>query len=380
MDFIVGQVDSWWNILDYELVRGNGVWRFMLVLLGIIGTFVVAMLFQYFANLHVKHHKDMEERRFLSLVLQAIVKPAYVGIFAIGLNVCKVFLYFNEENGIKPAIEAGWTKTAQVVGAVAVAYALYSLVDVAEYYLNRLVRRTKTELDDMLVPLLRKSLRVTIAIIAALYVAENTVGTDHIKSLLVGAGIGGIAIAMAAKDTVANFFGSITIFADRPFQLNELVEIEGNMGFIEDVGFRSTRIRTLDGHLVTLPNSIVTNSVVINIGNRPHIRREFEITITYNSGSMKTAEAVDIIKKVLAETPEVNTDTENPSRVYFSEFASCSLNIYIVYWVVPADRWVFREVNERVNFEIMKRFEQAGIEFAFPTQTLYLKKDDGREE
>jgi MscS family membrane protein len=227
----------------------------------------------------------------------------------------------------------------------------------------------------MLVPVIRKSLRITIAIIATLFIAETILGAGQIKTILLSAGVGGIAIALAAKDTIANFFGSITIFADRPFQIDELVRIGEHFGPVEEVGFRSTRIRTLQGHLVTVPNSVIANSMVENVGKRPFIRRTSNITITYDSGHTKAKRAVAIIKEVLADVPEVNTDPDKAPRVYFSDFNDWSLNIYMSYWVKPPDYWVYHEVNERVNLEIMKRFEAEEIEFAFPSQTLYVKKD-----
>jgi MscS family membrane protein len=226
----------------------------------------------------------------------------------------------------------------------------------------------------MLVPVLRKSLRVTIAIVAVIYIVDNILD-QNVQSILLGAGVGGVAIALAAKDSISNFFGSLTIFADRPFQIDELVDIEGNVGAVEEVGFRCTRIRTLEGHLVSVPNSIITSSLVKNIGKRPFIRRTSNITITYDSGTEKTSRAVEIIKDILAKVPEVNTLKDKPPRVYFSDFNDWSLNIYVSYWVCPPDYWVFQEVNERVNFEIMKQFEAEGIEFAFPSQTLYVKND-----
>jgi MscS family membrane protein len=275
--------------------------------------------------------------------------------------------------GISPTIDAAWAKIAQAVAAVAFAYALYRLVDVIEYYLNRIVGRTQTKLDDMLVPVVRKSLRITIAIVAALIISESILGTS-VKSLLLSAGVGGIAIALAAKDTIANFFGSITIFTDRPFQIDELVKINGHYGPVEDVGFRSTRMRTLEGHLVTVPNSVIANSIVENVGRRPFIRRTSNITITYDSGHEKARKAVEIIKEILSGVGEVNTDPDKPPRVYFSEFNDWSLNIYMSYWVRPPDYWLYHELNQRVNLEMMKRFEAEKIEFAFPSQTIYLQK------
>ncbi|MHC4106325.1 MAG: mechanosensitive ion channel family protein, partial [Planctomycetota bacterium] len=315
-------------------------------------------------------------------------KPIYIGIFAFGLNFCKVFLRFDVDKGIKPIIEIGWTKAAEVLGAIAVGYALYCLVDVVEYYLNRAVGKTReyylnravgktrTSLDDMLVPIVRKSLRIAIAVVAVLYIAQNVLGREEVTTILMGAGVGGIAIALAAKDTIANFFGSITIFADRPFQVKELVRIDGQLGAVEEVGFRSSRIRTLEGHLITIPNNTIANATIENLGKRPFIRRTSNITITYDSSTKKTQKAVDIVKDVLSKVPEINSDPEFPPRVYFSDFNDWALNIYMSYWVKPPDYWLYHEVNERVNFQIMKLFEAEGIEFAFPSQTLYLKKED----
>jgi MscS family membrane protein len=157
--------------------------------------------------------------------------------------------------------------------------------------------------------------------------------------------------------------------------MNDLVKIDGHLGPVEEVGFRSTRVRTLEGHLITVPNSVIANSIVENVGRRPYIRRTSNITITYDAGHTKAKRAVEIIKEILAQVPEVNADPECPPRVYFNEFNDWSLNIYMSYWVKPPDYWLYHQVNERVNLEMMKRFEAEQIEFAFPSQTLYVKKD-----
>ena len=363
------------KLINYPIVRGNGVWRFLLVLLIVLVTMAVGRIVQYAITSYALRLDRKKGVSALTLLLKALANPIYVAIFAGGIFFCKAPLFFDNEQGIRTAIQSGWTTIARVIAAIAVAYALYRLVDVIEYYLNRLVGKTETKLDDMLVPIVRKALRITISIIAALLIAENVLGAGRVKSLLFSAGIGGIAIALAAKDTIANFFGSITIFTDRPFQMNELVRIGDHLGPIEEVGFRSTRIRTLQGHLVTVPNSVIANSMVENVGRRPFIRRTSNITITYDSGHKKAKRAVEIIKEILAEVPEINTDPEKPPRVYFNEFNDWSLNIYMSYWLKPPDYWLYQQVNERVNLEIMKQFEAEKIEFAFPSQTLYVKKD-----
>jgi len=365
----------WSKTINYEIIRGNQIWRFAIVLAVVLVAMVVGRIVQFAVSTYASRLSEKKGENVVTLLLKALAKPIYVAMFAAGLFLCKMPLFFDDQNGIRTSIGDGWTTIARVVGAIAAAYALYRLVDVVEYYLNRLVGKTETKLDDMLVPVVRKALRVTIAIIAVLLISEHILGAGRVKSLLLSAGIGGIAVALAAKDTIANFFGSITIFADRPFHMGDLVKIEGHLGPVEEVGFRSTRIRTLQGHIVTVPNSMITNSIVENVGRRPFIRRTSNITITYGSGHAKAKRAVEIIKEILANVPEVNTDPEKPPRVYFSDFNDWSLNIYMSYWVKPADYWVYHEVNQRVNLEMMKRFEADGIEFAFPSQTLYVKKE-----
>jgi MscS family membrane protein len=372
---IIGLADWLPKTINYEIIKGNAIWRFGLVLLVVLAAMAAGRIVQFTINSYAVRLAKKKGEAPLTLLLKALANPIYVAIFAAGIFLAKVPLFFDDENGIRTAISAGWTTIARVTLAIAAAYGLYRLVDVIEYYLNRLVGKTETKLDDMLVPIVRKALRITIAIIAVLLISENILGAEKVKSLLFSAGIGGIAVALAAKDTIANFFGSITIFTDRPFQMGELVKIDEHLGPVEEVGFRSTRIRTLQGHLVTIPNSVITNSCVENIGRRPFIRRTSNITVTYDSGHAKAKRAVEIIKEVLANAPQLNTDPEKPPRVYFSDFNDWSLNIYMSYWVKPPDYWLYHQVNEQVNLEIMKRFEAEQIEFAFPTQTLYVKKD-----
>jgi MscS family membrane protein len=371
-----GDKTNWWTmIVKYEIVRGNAIWRFALVLLVVLLAMAAGRIVQFVMSGYCSRSVRKKGEGLRSLLIKALTKPVYVAIFAAGIFLARIPLFFDDELGIRSTIGTGWIKIAHVVAAISAAYALYRLVDVIEYYLNRAVSKTDTRLDDMLVPIVRKSLRLTIAIIAVLLITENILGGDKVKSLLLGAGVGGIAIALAAKDTIANFFGSVTIFADRPFQMGEIVKIGEHHGPVEEVGFRSTRVRTFEGHLVTIPNSLITNSTVENIGRRPFIRRTSNITITYDSGHTKAKKAVEIIKEVLGEMTEINTDTDRPPRVYFSDFNDWSLNIYMSYWVKPPDFWLYHQVNERINLEIMKRFEAEQIEFAFPSQTLYVKKD-----
>ncbi len=369
---IIASGDWWQTTIGYRIM-GNEIWRFLIVLLVVLVTMAAGKIVQFVINSFTVRRDKKRGLTALTLFLRCLTKPISVAFFAVALFICKAFMLFGEE-AISPAIADYWTKIVQAVAAIALAYALYRLVDIIEHYLLRWTGKTQTKMDDMLVPVIRKSLRATITIIAALWIADGILDAE-IRTILVSAGVGGIAIALAAKDTIANFFGSIAIFADRPFQIDEMIKIADHVGPVEQVGFRSTKIRTLQGHLVTVPNSVIVNSAVENVGRRPYIRRKSNITITYDSGQRGAERAVQIIKEVLSNAPEINTDSKYPPRVYFSDFNDWSLNIYMSYWVKPPDYWLYHEVNERVNIEIMKRFEAEKIEFAFPSQTLYIEKN-----
>jgi len=249
-------------------------------------------------------------------------------------------------------------------------FILYKSILLLDYWIRHATRRTDTTLDDMMVPLVRKSLRIAIIVVAAIHMAD-LLSDKPVTSLLTGLGVGGLAVALAAQETIKNFFGSLVIFADHPFELGERVVVDGTDGSVEDVGMRSTRIRTLDGHLVTVPNGELANKMIRNISKRPFIKRKTDIALTYDTPPEKVERAIEIIKGFLdAHNEKMHPDF--PSRVYFNDFKDCSLNIMVLYWFAPPEYWDFLEFDQMFNLEVLKRFNEEGIEFAFPTQTVHL--------
>ena len=164
---VIGLSDWWAKTVNYEVLRGNPIWRFVLVLLVLLVAMAAGRIVQYGIETHVRRREEKTGANVITLLLKCLSKPIYVAIFALGLFACKLCLYFNDDDGIRTAIGAGWVKMAKTVAAIGLAYGLYRLVDVIEYYLQRIVGKTETKLDDMLVPVTRKALRITIAIIAA---------------------------------------------------------------------------------------------------------------------------------------------------------------------------------------------------------------------
>ena len=366
---------GWQAMAQYEF-NGNELWRFGLLLGVILVSMIVGRIVRFMIERSARKIEQREQMVLVQLFLRCLGRPLAVGVFAAGVYVGRLTMRFALKEGdpgfAKQTFDL-WGQISQSVIALAVAYFMFRLVDIVEHYLTVWTSKTETTLDDMLVPVIRKSLRIFIAVVAALFIGDNILNLK-LGSIIAAAGVGGLALALAAKDTLSNFFGSINIFADRPFQVGERIKVGDYDGPVEEVGFRSTRIRTLTGHLVSVPNSIVASEMVENIGRREYIRRLANIAITYDTPVEKVLKAVEIIKEVLAGTEEVHRDPDLPPRVFFNDFNDWSLNILMLYWVKPPDYWMFQEVNERVNLEIMRRFEAEGIEFAFPSQTLYVKQ------
>lgn len=311
-------------------------------------------------------------RELLAVTFQALGRSAVFVGFAVGVW-AGVAYFISYRRLLAPGGIAD--RATEVLLAIAIGYVAFCLVHAVDAWLRHLAASTKSHLDDMLVPLVRTSLQATVVIFVLLYIAEVLAGRP-IGTILAGLGIGGIAIGLAAQDTIKNFFGSLMLFSDRPFEIGDRIVIDGFDGPVEEVGFRSTRIRTLEGYLVTIPNGELASKTIQNIGKRPYIRRLMSITLTYDTPADKMQRAVDILKEIL--TDHEGMRPELPPRVYFNEFGSTSLNLIALYWYHPADFTAYSIFSERVNFEILRRFNQEGLDFAFPTQTLYLAGDTKR--
>jgi MscS family membrane protein len=227
----------------------------------------------------------------------------------------------------------------------------------------------------MLVPIVRKSLRVTVVLFAVVSIAQS-LSDKPISALIAGLGLGGLAFALAAQDTIKNLFGSLVIFSDKPFGLGDRINYDGHDGTIEEVGLRSTRLRRLDGHQVTIPNGELANKSIHNIAKRPFIRRIFTIGVTYDTSPEKVKEAKAILEDILKDHEGLDPKGELLPRVYFSDFSASSLDFKCMYWYHPPAYWDYMDFSERVNMEILQRFNEAGIEFAFPTQTIHLAKEE----
>ncbi|MED5373276.1 MAG: mechanosensitive ion channel family protein [Myxococcota bacterium] len=243
----------------------------------------------------------------------------------------------------------------------------------ADLFLKR-AEETDTRMDDQIVPLVARLTKILVTSLALVFVLSN-LGVD-VGGLIAGLGIGGIAIAFGAQETVANLFGSVTIFTDRPFQVGDWVKVAGVEGTVEEVGFRSTRIRPASTSVVTLPNSTVASASIDNLGQRTARRASTTLGITYNTPRSLVEAFIGGIRQLLDARPEVL----DGHMVEFSGFGASSLDVVVIFNLnVPTYADELR-VRGQIFLSIMSLAEALGVSFAFPSQSVYVESTPERPQ
>ncbi len=233
-----------------------------------------------------------------------------------------------------------------------------------EEYVVPMTEKTESDLDDQLLPIFRKGLRIIIWTLGII-VGLNNAGYD-VGAVIAGLGIGGLAFALAAQDTVKNFFGGIMIFADKPFQLGDRIQIGDIDGFVREIGIRSTRVETLAGRVVTVPNSMFSDDAVENVDLEPTRKVTLNLGLTYDTSADQIEEAIQLLRTIATENKAIVDDDFFTS---FNSFGDFSLGITFIYFIrKEAD--IF-ETQTVMNLAILRRFAEHKLDMAFPTQTVY---------
>jgi MscS family membrane protein len=247
------------------------------------------------------------------------------------------------------------------------AYLAYKLAGFLGNVLEQRMRERHQDLNQGLLRLLRQTLKI-IALLFCLLLGAQNMGMD-VASLIAGLGIGGLAFALAAKDTLANFFGSVMIMVDRPFRVGDWVIAKGAEGVVEEIGFRSTRLRTFADAIVSIPNSELVLANIENMGQRRHRRVLATLGLEYGTPPERIEAFCSAIMAILRASPVVKQD--NPF-VCFQAFGASSLDIQLRYFLdVPTFDAEIAE-RQRIWLEVLRAAERVGVSFAFPTQTLHI--------
>ena len=256
----------------------------------------------------------------------------------------------------------------RVIMAYNILRALYLAVDAVGRIMADLAAKTESTYDDQLVPFATKSIKVLIVVLGFLLILQNF--GLNVMSLLAGLGLGGLALALAAQDTAANLFGSITILIDHPFKIGDWVKVKDMEGTIEEIGFRSTRIRTFYNSVITIPNAMMAKETIDNMGVRPARRIRQNLGIAYETPVEKIEQFCDGVKYLIHQEPKARKET---ITVAFNNYTDSSLNILMNFHIEVATGDEELALQQKVFLEILKLAKEMGIEFAYPTQTVYYR-------
>jgi MscS family membrane protein len=341
---------------------GWQLWQWVLWLINAALSFLLAFIITWIVNLLVGRKDTAMRRQVKPFVAWPVRFLLWLLLERVGLSYIGLSMTVRTLFRVDPVLPFVMTWTA------------LRLVDLIVFWWEERLRRSGRQDAIVLLRPARTAIRVTLVIVAVLFWLDN-IGLK-VSTLLAGLGVGGLAVALAAQDTLKNLLGSIMILLDKPYKVGQRIVAKGHDGIVEEIGLRSTRIRLLTGHQTVIPNEGMAKIDIENIGQRPHIRRLTNIGITYDTPPEKIEKSVDIILKILDN--HEGMDPEFPPRAYFSEYNPYSLNILVLYWYHPADYWGYMEFSQGVNLKISREFKKEGIKFAFPTSTTYLSQEDSQ--
>jgi len=337
---------------------GNTVQEWLISLGIILFVVILGKVIYWVFSKVVKAFTSRTSTSLDDIIVDLIEEPIVFMVMAFGIWFSISLL--NLPDMIDIAVE----NSLNIIVALLIAWLLVRLFEA--FYEGILLpwsEKTENDLDDQLMPILRKGMRMIIWSMA-IVIGLNNAGYN-VGAILAGLGIGGLALAMAAKDTVSNIFGGFTIFADQPFRINERIKISGYDGVVTEIGVRSTRLRTLEGRIVTIPNSTFTDVPVENISREPSRKIVLDLGLTYDT----TAEEMENAINTLKEINLANSSTDEKMAITFNAFGDFAMNIKFIYYIKSGQS--ISDTQTSINLEILRQFTEKGFDFAFPTQTLY---------
>jgi MscS family membrane protein len=348
--------------LDYTFLD-LAVWKY----LAILGLLLAAMVTRQVVELLLRRYfRALFDRADLKTLRSTIER----GDRAVGFLTFAVIIYVGAPLVDLPLrADQIMRLAARAMIAGGSVWVVFRILDAVFAFLAAKAERTASKLDDQLIPLLRRVAKVFIAVVGSLFALQNM--DVDIGSLLAGLGLGGLAFALAAKDTVSNFFGSLVIFMDKPFTIGDWVVLPGDHeGIVEEVGFRTTRVRTFRNSLLTVPNAVLTTAIIDNLGARKYRRYTTTLGITYDTPAETVQAFCEGIRAVIAGMPTMRQDYY---IVEFHGFGDFSLNV-LVYCFFETPTWD-EELRARshLNLEILRLADRMGVRFAFPTSTLHVE-------
>ncbi len=347
------------NSLIEMTYYGNNVIEWGICFIGIIFSYAISKLFfliiSYYGKKFIKKAKINAGNKLIDVIEKPFVYILTVLFIKYSLSVVTLSKTLSELN----------SHIFSILISIILGFGLYKLFNVfADIILLPLCEKSETEVDDQILIIARKCINITIIIGTILFIIQSA-GKD-INTLLAGLGLGGLAFALAAQETIANIFGGLTIIVDKPFKIGDRVQVDHHDGYIIDIGFRSTRIKTfIEEKIISIPNSIFANKAIKNMSTCFARHKQLSLALIYSTTEEQMQLAINLLKDII----EKNDKIENKNIVFFKTFNDFSLDIEVNYYIKHSVNEF--ETQSEINLEILKTFNKNNLEFAYPTQTLY---------
>lgn len=324
--------------------------RIILALILIISGFILSYIFSKFIIKLLKNLAKKTQNDFDDLLLNVLEKPAKVLI--IGLSIWAAISIFS----IPVFLQSFLTRILRTFFIVIVFWFLYCSADSIAFMFERYLNKSSKKTSPVLTNLFRKSIKFIIVLLEVFMIIKEW-GYD-ISGLIAGIGVGGLALSLAAKDAASNLLGSITIMLDKTYSVGDWIQANDIEGFVEEIGFRSTKIRTFANSLISVPNSILSNEPVTNWSKRGKRRVSFNLQIPLNTPAHKIESLISKIKEMIENNDDINQEYH---VVSVSGFGEASLEI-VIYYFTNSTAWADNlKVSQVVNLNILKLFEEAGV-------------------
>ena len=347
------------SYLKINDIAGIPLFSYLISCLVIIFSLIFSKIFSTFLVNNLLKITEKTKTDLDDMVIHVIKKPLALLIVIGGVLAANEMLQYPEDLLIVKNFINGSVKIAVTIN---IAWFFFRAVDSLTIYIEKFTIKTKTQLDDQMAGLLQKTLKVLIVLTSALLIFQNL--GYSISGIVAGLGIGGLAIALAAKEFIANFFGFVTIILDNPFRIGDWVKFGETEGDVEDIGFRSTKIRGFDKTVYTVPNSNIANATIQNYQRMPKRRVKMFMGISYKSRTKDIEDSLNGIREYLRNNKNINQDF---FLVNFRDFGESSLNIMLYYFTNTTVWKEYEDIREEVNLKVMNILESHNIEIIKPT-------------
>lgn len=343
---------------DYE-IWGNTLQTWIISIAIVLAAYIVVKLVSLLSRKVIKPFVDRTVNHVDNILYYSLESPLKFAIMLLGIWIAIHRLVYPDD----------WVKVVDN------AYRILIVLDITWVFarlLTALVQNywgSKGHVQKM-VPVIKRTILVLVWVIGIITALSN-IGVD-INALWGTLGIGGVALALAAQDTVKNILGAITIFTDKPFGIGDTINVNGIEGTVVDVGMRSTRIKGYDQRITTIPNYKITDSNIVDISSEPMRRVMVKLGLTYDTGSEKMKQALDLLRSLPAQVKDVSPNPSDITAV-FTEYADSALILNFYYYIEKQGDIL--GVQSEMNTAILSAFDQADIHFAFPTRTVYVQQD-----